>query len=228
LFEAPAPEYLPYIMAVASTFEMPKQVTLGSWPGTLDDSDRPCEGDEWCQVGAWDGEVELALDDRGRLHDMNWTLWPDTPDVRAALETSLRRADSLKLLPPVPRRSKLRGQIRLGLRFVRDPAISNGTVLGRFRLPYIKLTQSVEVITQPTPEWPPNVIGQGRGIVQLQYIVAEDGRVSSETIRVLQADYRPFVRPAIQAILDSRFRPARVDSCPVKMLVRQRVVYRGR
>jgi hypothetical protein len=230
LFEAnaPASAYLPYIMAVASTFEMPPQITLGSWPGTLGDSDQPCDKDQWCDIGAWDGEVELVLNDRGRLGKLNWTLWPDTPEIRSALEVSVRRADSLKLLAPIPKGSKLRrNQIRLSLRFIRDSAIDGATVLGRFRLPYVAVTKSVGVITQPTPEWPPNVSGRGTGVIQLQYIVAEDGRVSSESIRVLQADYRPFVRPAIQAILDSRFRPAQVDSCPVKLLVRQRVVYRG-
>ena len=145
------------------------------------------------------------------------------------MEASVRRADSLRLLPPP---SKVRGlrskKIRLSLRFTRDSAVPGGIPLGRIRLPYIKATQPVAIIEQPTPAWPPSESARINAAVQLQYIVAEDGRVSRETMRVLQADSPAFIDPSIQAILGSRFRPARSDTCPVKFLVRQRLVYRWR
>jgi hypothetical protein len=225
---APPAAYTPYLLAVASTFEMPTRLTLGSWPGTFNDIEESCADSQWCQVGSWDGEVELTLTRAGRLEKLEWTLWPDSPETRSAVEAAIRRADSLALLPPTAKvRGFHSGRIRFGVRFSRDSAGSGALTLGRIRLPYIKVSRPVGVIQQPAPRWPDGV-NRGEAIIQLQYIVAEDGRVSPETIRVLQADSRAFVAPSIQAILDSRFRAARSGPCPVQMLVRQRVRYQSR
>jgi hypothetical protein len=178
-------------------------------------------------VGVWDGEVELQLDERGRLRDLNWLFSPDFPEARIAVETSIRRADSLKLLPPVQKiRGLRRGKIPLSFRFTADSTVNGGIALGQVDLPYIRLTQPVGIVEQPTPHWPDGANTHANVFVMLQYVVAEDGRVDRETVRVLGADSPPFVEPSIDAILGSRFKPGRSGPCPMKMLVRQRVAYR--
>ena len=108
------------------------------------------------------------------------------------------------------------------------PAIG-GTAIGRVRLPVIKDGNPVEIIFQPPPHYPsipPEFVTSGA--VALQYVVGEDGLVPEETIRVLSAEHHVFIRPAVHAILRSRFRPATAGGCPVRQMVHQRVVFRAR
>jgi hypothetical protein len=217
----------PYIVAIASTFQAPERLTLGSWTGTLGDFDEPCDQGYWCKVGAWGGEVELKVDGKGRVRDIAWQIRPDSPDALAAVEASIRQADSLRLIPPAPRIPGLPpGKVRLGIQFDRDSALNGAVPLWRFQLPYIRITEPVHIIEQPRPKWPEGVYIRPSSTVTLQFIVAENGRVSRESIRVLEADAKPFILPSIEAIVASRFRPAKAGSCPVKMLVRQRVRFR--
>lgn len=217
----------PYLAAISSTFQTPHRITLGSWTGTLGDSDEPCDHDYWCKVGAWGGEAELKVDGKGRVRRVEWQIRPDAPEAVAAVEASIREADSLKLIPPAPRIPGLsRGSVRIGLELT-DSAPSGGVPLWRFQLPYIRITDPVGIIEQPRPKWPEGLGLRPGGSVILQFIVSENGHVARESIRVLEADANPFIAPSIEAILSSRFRPAQAGSCPVKMLVRQRVRYRS-
>jgi hypothetical protein len=64
------------------------------------------------------------------------------------------------------------------------------------------------------------------GSVALRFIVNERGRVIPSTIAVDHADFKEFLASAIHVVLHSEFTPARWETCPVKELVQQRIVFR--
>ena len=225
--------YAPHILAIASTFEMLRHLSLGSWPGTsIDqaDADDSCDADRWCDVGPWEGEIEFQVTNERRIKELKWRLRPDSPEAISALEKAIRQADSLGLVPPKGSAVGLpAGTVRLGFG-LSDRQLPKGTVaIGKVRLPYIRVTQPVRILHQPTPMFPAEAARLGAtGAVRMQFIVSEDGRVLQESVRVMQADYAEFIDPSVKAILASRFEPARAGGCPVKLLVQQRVWFRQR
>jgi hypothetical protein len=225
--------YAPYISAIASTFKQPKRMSISYYPGASEIEGAALrsttgECDAWCMVGPLEGEVQFRLW-KGRVSDIYWWLVPDSPEVMRALEQAIRVSDSLRLLPLTPAFKGLpKGTVRLAMRLARWPPAIGGTAIAHVPLPLIKDVTPVEVIFQPVPHRPsiPAEFVPG-GAVELQYVVAEDGLVPEETVRVLKAEQQIFVRPAVQAILRSRFRPATAGGCPVRQMVHQRVVYRS-
>lgn len=225
-------EYTSYINAIASTFQQPKHMSISYYPGGSD-QDEPAnlrnagDCDAWCMVGPLEGEVQFRLR-QGRVSDISWWLVPDSPEGMRAVEQAIRASDSLRLFPEVAKLKGLpNGTVRLALRLARWPPAIGGIPIARLRLPVIKEGEPVQIISQPRPHYPsvPAEFATG-GIVELQYVVGENGLVSEETIRVLNAEHHILIRPAVQAILRSRFRPATAGGCPVRQVVHQRVVFR--
>lgn len=225
--------YAPYISAIASTFQQPKRMSISYYPGASEIEGAALrntagECDAWCIVGPLEGEVQFRLW-KGRVSDISWWLVPDSPELMRAIEQAIRAGDSLHLFPEAPKLKGLsKGTVRLAMRLARWPPAIGGTPIAHVPLPLIKDVTPVEVIFQPVPHRPsiPAEFVPG-GAVELQYVVAEDGLVPEETVRVLKAEQQIFVRPAVQAILRSRFRPATAGGCPVRQMVHQRVVYRS-
>ena len=224
-------QYTPYINAIASTFEQPPRLSISYWPGRwaddqIDSKRSVGDCDAWCSAGPLEGEIEFRLH-KGRMTAVSWWLAPDSPEVMRALERAIRQADSLRLFPASHKLAGLpEGTVRLGLRLARWPPMLGGVPIGRVRLPHVLITRNVEIIFQPTPEFPGSAVEYGLGgPVSLQYIVGEDGLVPEESIRVLSAEQPVFIRPAVRAILGSHFRPAEAGGCHVKILVHQRVVF---
>jgi hypothetical protein len=220
-------------MAIASTFEQPRRISLGSWPGTsFDDTDanHSCAAEPWCDVGPWEGEVEFQVTKHRRVKEFQWRLRPDSPEAIAALEEAIHQADSLGLIPPKAKAKGLpSGTIRLGFGLSRRPLPSGSVPIGEIRLPYIRASVPVRILHQPTPEFPAGaVLARASGMVKLQFIVAENGLVPRESIRVIQADPSGFILPSVNAIVESRFQPAEAGGCPVKLLVEQRVRFKYR
>ncbi len=224
-------QYTPYINAVASTFEQPAPFSISYWPGgwaeQIENKPSPGDCDAWCSAGPLEGEIQFQLE-LGRVTKISWWLLPDSPEVMRALEKAVRQADSLHLFPKNGRLAGLpRGTVRLALRLARWPPMAGGVPIGKVRLPLVRQNRPVEIVYQPVPHFPAAAGDYGlSGIVSLQYIVGEDGVVSEESIRVLRAEEPAFIRPAVRAILGSRFRPAQAGGCPVRHLVQQRVVFR--
>jgi hypothetical protein len=223
--------YTPYIMAIASTFQQPKYMSVSFYPAGSDADENGADAigdcDAWCEFGPLEGEVQFRLRN-GRVSDISWWLVPDSPEIMRAIEQAIRAGDSLRLFPEAPKLKGLpTGTVRLAMRLARWPPAIGGTPIAHVPLPLIKGVTPVEVIFQPVPHYPsiPAEFVPG-GAVELQYVVAEDGLVPEGTVRVLKAEHQIFIRPAVQAILRSRFRPATAGGCPVRQMVHQRVVYR--
>lgn len=78
----------------------------------------------------------------------------------------------------------------------------------------------------PKPVYPAVLAQSGvAGEVSLRYIVGVDGKVESESIVVLAATRGEFIAPAMEAIRQSRFTPARRRGVAVRQLVEQKVKF---
>jgi TonB family protein len=90
-----------------------------------------------------------------------------------------------------------------------------------------QLDDPVQVITQPTPRYPPVLASAGiTGRVEMQFIVDTTGHVEGPSFKVLKTSHPAFAEPAREAILKSLFKPARFKGKPVRQLVQQAVAFK--
>lgn len=82
----------------------------------------------------------------------------------------------------------------------------------------------VEWLTGPQPKYPPELRRVGvEGSVHLRYIVGVDGLAEPASIKVIKSTNFMFETPSISAILQARFKPARIKGHKVRQLVDQLV-----
>jgi TonB family protein len=85
----------------------------------------------------------------------------------------------------------------------------------------------VEVIEQPSPRYPPVLAQAGvAGRVELEYVVDTLGRAEPGSLHALTSTRPEFEAAARAAVLDSRYRPARLHGQVVRQLVRQVLSFR--
>ena len=86
-----------------------------------------------------------------------------------------------------------------------------------------------ELTEELHPRYPEELRRAGMsGLVVVQYVVRSDGRVDRQTVRVLASSHQAFARAALEALRDSRFKPARRGRRPVAALVQQTFRFRYR
>jgi TonB family protein len=82
--------------------------------------------------------------------------------------------------------------------------------------------EPVEVVEQPVPRYPPVLAQAGiMGRVELEYVVDTLGRAEPGSLHALTSTRPEFEAAARAAVLDSRYRPARLHGRVVRQLVRQ-------
>lgn len=87
--------------------------------------------------------------------------------------------------------------------------------------------EPVEVISQPTPRFPPALAGAGiGGRVELEYVVDTTGRAEPGSLRSLASAHPAFEAAARVSVVAARYRPARVRGRVVRQLVRQTLSFR--
>ncbi len=87
--------------------------------------------------------------------------------------------------------------------------------------------ESVVPLRGPEPRYPAALRAAGvEGTVRLHFVVDTAGAVVGTSIRASAATQEAFVAPAIAAILQWRFRPARLDGRAVAQQVEQLVRFR--
>jgi TonB family protein len=90
-----------------------------------------------------------------------------------------------------------------------------------------QLDDPVQVISQPTPRYPPVLASAGiTGRVEMQFIVDTTGHVEASSFKVMKTSHPAFAEPAREAILKSIFKPARFKGRPVRQLVQQAVSFK--
>jgi periplasmic protein TonB len=90
-----------------------------------------------------------------------------------------------------------------------------------------QLDDPVQVISQPTPRYPPVLASTGiTGRVEMQFIVDTTGHVEASSFKIMKTSHPAFAEPAREAILKSVFKPARFKGRPVRQLVQQAVSFK--
>ncbi len=94
-------------------------------------------------------------------------------------------------------------------------------------LPATEVDDAVAIIQQPAPRYPAS-LAQARvpGTVQLSYVVDTTGRVESGSVSTIASSHPAFEAAAREAVLESRFKPARLQGRPVRQLVSQTISFR--
>jgi hypothetical protein len=88
---------------------------------------------------------------------------------------------------------------------------------------------SVRIISQPCPAYPARLADNRRiGRVWMTFVVRADGRPDPESFWPVLSDDSLFTQAAIEALLRSRFRPARSKGQPVPQRVFQAILFRMR
>ena len=87
----------------------------------------------------------------------------------------------------------------------------------------------VVILEQAPPVYPRAMAAAGiSGRVVLEFVVDTAGRVERESLRVIASTQPAFEEAAREAMLATRFRPARVRGQPVRQLARQAMGFKGR
>jgi TonB family protein len=95
--------------------------------------------------------------------------------------------------------------------------------------PLANVDRPPELAAQVRPRYPEALRGSGlHGIVELEYVVTQDGRVDGATMQVTTSSHRAFAEAAVNALLTARFRPALRNGRPVAVRVRQSVRFVSR
>ena len=213
-------EYLDAAVVIREHFRPPARVALPLWARLVGDSmvktdttDDPAHG--------FDGDVRFRLDDNGRLTADDIAVETLASDLAESVLAAIRRADSAAAFAPPSRRLRHdRGTIRLHFATPR-PGSPPMPRLVQFVVPALRVDKEPSMEYAPLIHYPDDVRLAGiTGRVLVQVVIGSDGRPIPRTMSVLQGEYRGLVSEVIDAVPGMRFRPARIDTCDVPVLVR--------
>lgn len=90
-----------------------------------------------------------------------------------------------------------------------------------------EVDEPVQVIRGRQPVYPPALAAAGiNGIVRLEFVVDTAGRGERGSVRVMSSSAAAFEQAAIDAVMGSEYRAARVRGQTVRQLVQQQIVFR--
>jgi hypothetical protein len=204
--------------AVAEAFQPPSTFR---WPANWISTAPARRPGDSVAAGGLRGLLSLRVDRRGRLIDAAFPQPTDVGELNASLLAAARRADSAGALAPTLGHDSIASVL---IRLDADTVPGSGAVpLTRLKLPYSRITTGASVSWQ-APIWIPKSIDRSTdAIIELQYVIGEDGRVIPASLRLLRSKPTELGPPVAGAILMTEFHPARSGACPVKQLVHQRI-----
>jgi protein TonB len=84
--------------------------------------------------------------------------------------------------------------------------------------------QPATLLSQPVPKYPPALAAVGvEGRVKVEFVVDTTGKVEAGSVRILESSHQAFEDAARGTVLGAAFRPARLNSRPVRQLTRQAI-----
>ena len=204
--------------AVAEAFQPPSTFR---WPAKWISTAPARRLGDSVAAGGLRGMLSLRVDRRGRLIDAAFPQPTDIAELNASLLAAAQRADSVGGLAPTLGHDSIASVlIRVDADTVPE---SQAVPLMRLKLPYSRITTGASV-SRPAPIWIPRSIDRSTdAIIDLQYVIGEDGRVIPGSLRLLRSKPTELGPPVAGAILMTEFHPARSGACPVKVLVQQRI-----
>jgi TonB family protein len=94
---------------------------------------------------------------------------------------------------------------------------------------HARVDRGPELATPLQPKYPAALRAAGlRGEVVIEYVVGEDGRVDTSSVRAVRFTHPDFVPPIRAALASARFIPAQRSGGAIAVRVRQRVAFQVR
>jgi outer membrane biosynthesis protein TonB len=174
----------------------------------------------------------------GEIHDIGLAASSLSAPFDRAVLNALLRADSAKMLAPLPESAL--SQVKFFLTVYVAPYPEEPDTLhpwqprGRVR-PLIKTTlpewDPPVAIPEPLPVIPPSYPEDARSqLVEdsllVRFVIDEKGNVVPSTVFFLSGTYRVFAKSIRDWLPRARYRPARIHNCPVKSAVIQPYRYK--
>lgn len=172
-------------------------------------------------AGGLRGTLSLHVDRHGRLIDAGFPEPTDVAELNASLLAAAQRAESSGALAPTLGHDSIAPVL---LRLDVDTAPNPQTIpFMRLKLPYTRVTTAPSV-ARAAPIWIPRSIDKSTdAIVDVAFVIGEDGRVPPNSIRLIHTKPAEMGAPIAGAILNTEFHPARSGACAVKLIVYERI-----
>jgi TonB family protein len=210
-----------YAQTIGQHFSAPKAMTLAylaTGPGvpasrTMDDY-------------GLGGDLSFTVDSAGHLHPPV-SAGTNAAELNDAIALAVTRADSAGELSPPPRNAEFpRGRVRLRIH-ASEVAPQGAMPLLRARVQSLRIDSPPRMLSMPDPKYPDAARSSGiSSRVVFRFVIDDSGAVLQNSLQVVEATYREFVTSAAEALLKTRFTPARTAGCPVPMLVQQAVNFK--
>ncbi len=213
---------------VASHYEHVAGAPLGlvRWTGAVGEWELTPDKPRGIRGEPRGAEADIQFGDGGKILRVVWAGRSLSPTVEQEVASAMHRADSSGAWKAMP---ELEGQsVRLLLTQNYDT-----TALG---IPILRTTVRYLVIEEPArvkkpfmPRYPASLQANAiQGHVNTAFIIGVDGMAEPNSLEITggSARYEEFVESARESVLKTTFTPARVQGCPVRQQVYQRVSFK--
>lgn len=197
-------------------------VVVTTIPGFLGTALADCGTADRYRLPDLDGELFFQVRDDGRLAALSFDPRSGSPEVNRALARAALRADSQRLLEPLPR--GLRGT-PIGLRLAVATEAPDSVAawrIGRVVLAYVPVDEPPRLAPGwRRPSWPDvSLWAQAGDSVSVNFVVDARGDVVMSTLRLRSGTWLEFADQAVASVSTFRYTPPRSRGCPVPMRLR--------
>jgi hypothetical protein len=151
-----------------------------------------------------------------------------TPAFATSVESALESMSKEWLSPPTGSRDSIPVIVQLEREDAPDTVPSYRQVLKvdlpRYDLPFAYAVMPASGVGARFP-FTARLAGVGDSVT-VAYTVLSDGSIVAESIELLKANYREFVQSVADALLATRYHPARLGDCAVATRVEQRFLFK--
>ncbi len=143
------------------------------------------------------------------------------PAAPSEVPTSIPPVTIGPILDPARLRAALHGEVPGGT--AGQPPMAGGVLTER------EVDEPAQVVRQPTPRYPA-VLQQAQveGRVLVEFVIDTAGHLEAGSLVVIESSHRGFEAAAIETLMRSLFRPARIRGQAVRQRTTQSVVFRIR
>jgi hypothetical protein len=192
-------------------------LTAVTLPGFLGSAPAPCGAADQYELTDVAGELFFQVRDDGRLAALAMDPRTESPQLDRALLHAALRADSQRLLAPLPR--PLRGtpvDIRLRVRTAR-PTGAESRAVAKFALPYVPIDSPAVLLPgYRRPRWPAAAgFSMPSDSIVVRFVVNQSGVPDVASLQFLSGTWRGFAQEVVASVSSSRFRPPSSGGCPV-------------
>jgi hypothetical protein len=191
----------------------------------------PCDSlGSRCAAGVLDigAVVYVTVQNNGKLRDVDVLDVALVPSFADTVRSVLGGMSRESLAPPTGGAETI--PLVLEFRSEEEPdSVSEYRQVFRVKLPVYRLP--FRYASMPAagidPGYPLTARLAGVGdTVSMAFTVAADGLIQPESLELVKANYRDFVAPVADALLQTRYHPARLGDCAVATRMEQRFVFK--